>query len=926
MSNGNRDFSAFAKPLIKLAATLAGVPVAGDLAGAGLDMVARDADAARDARPRLLEIAESVTGKLAAGFDGYDIDESRVVAALTKAFETLADSRALVALDLDPVAARAAITDAKASSELAEAEREVFDEAVDLVVRELVKAAPTLPDYAGARDAALLGRLTTLEKLVSGIAPGTRPSAIIDTLPSGIDDFVGRTEEEAKLIEILSAPCGGAAAVTALRGMGGIGKTTLAVRVSQAVKDKYPDGRLFVDLLGQAETPKSVEAAMGEVLTTLNPLTKPPEGDALTAAYRSALNGKRILLVLDNARDDAQARPLLPPPPCAAIVTARVALANVGKPILLGALSGEEARTLLREASGRDLTDAEANRLAELCARLPLALRVAAAHLATTEDAMVAEYIADLERSRLDKLRAGDDPRYDVRLVLETSVRLLVERDPDLAILWRTLSVFAGDFDREAAAPVWDRSVEDARAPLSELCRRSLLSFENGRYRLHDLMRGIAAGLEGISPANDADWAERARERHARHYLSVLKEANTLYLKGNDGVLAGLALWDRERAGILATAEWSRSGDSPTRVETAMNLPNVGAHVLALRLHPRERIVWREAALHAARARNDKRMTSIHLGNLGVAWANRGETRRAIELHEQQLTIAREIGDRRGEANALGNLGYAWTNLGGARRAIKFHKQQLTIAREIGDRRGEGYALGNLGIAWRDLGEARRAIEFHEQHLTIAREIGDRRGEGNALGNLGIAWRDLGETRRAIELHEQTLTIAREIGDRRGEGYALGNLGIAWRDLGGARRAIEFHEQHLTIAREIGDRRGEGYALGNLGIAWANLGGARRAIEFHEQHLTIARKIGDRRGEAIASFNAALAHDKLGDRAEAVSLTRRALVLFEANESPRAATARAQLAKWNAGYGTLRGWWRTVLGIFRHSRGGGKPA
>jgi len=656
---------------------------------------------------------------------------------------------------------------------------------------------------SGTQSVAIGGSLTNSTVIVAAPPP---PPPIIDTLPSGIDDFVGRTEEEARLIEILSAPCGGAAAVTALRGMGGIGKTTLAVRVAQAVKDKYPDGRLFVDLLGQADTPKSVEAVMGEVLTTLNPLTKPPEGDALTAAYRSALNGKRFLLVLDNARDEVQARPLLPPPPCGAIVTARVALPGVGKAILLGALSVEEARTLLREASGRDLTDAEVDRLAELCARLPLALRVAAAYLETTEDVTVAEYLADLERNRLGTLRVGVDPINDVERVLSTSARLLVERDPQLAILWRSLSVFVADFDREAAAAVWETTGEAAREPLSDLLRRSLLSFENGRYRLHDLMRGIAAGVGSVfsrPPADDADWAERARERHARHYLSVLWKADALYKKGNDGVLAALALWDRERAGILATAEWSRSGESPAREETAMNLPNAGVYVLMLRLHPRDWIVWLEAALHAAHARNDKRMIGVHLGNLGNAWADLGETRRAIEFHEQALAIDREIGDRRGEGQDLGNLGLAWANLGETRRAIEFHEQALTIAREIGDRRGEGASLGNLGNAWTDLGEARRAIEFYEQALVIDREIGDRRGEGNALGNLGVAWADLGETRRAIEFFEQQLVIAREIGDRRGEAIASFNAAPEYDKLGERAEAVSLTRRALELYEAI---------------------------------------------------------------------------------------------------------------------------
>ena len=236
-----------------------------------------------------------------------------------------------------------------------------------------------------------------------------------------------------------------------------------------------------------------------------------------------------------------------------------------------------------------------------------------------------------------------------------------------------------------------------------------------------------------------------------------------------------------------------------------------------------------------------------NLGTLGNAHFRLGQAERAIGFHEQALVICREIGDRRGEGNALGNLGIAYARLGQAERAIDFHEQALVISREIGDRRGEGSDLGNLGIAYARLGQTERAIGFYEKQLVICREIGDRRGEGNALGNLGNAYADLGQAERAIDFYEKQLVICREIGDRQGEGNALGNLGSAYVRLGQAERAIDFYEKRLEIAREIGDRRGEGNALGNLGIAYADLGQAERAIGFYEQALVIGTEISDPR-------------------------------------------------------------------------------
>ena len=208
----------------------------------------------------------------------------------------------------------------------------------------------------------------------------------------------------------------------------------------------------------------------------------------------------------------------------------------------------------------------------------------------------------------------------------------------------------------------------------------------------------------------------------------------------------------------------------------------------------------------------------MHLGNLGLAYADLGETRRAIEFYEQALAIAREIGDRRGEGADAGQPGHCllrpWARPA-APSSSTSRRWPLPARSATGAAKGQPWAT--WALAYADLGDARRAIEFYEQALAIAREIGDRRGEGNALGNLGIAYADLGETRRAIEFYEQRLAIAREIGDRRGEGNALGNLGIAYADLGETRRAIEFYEQALAIAREIGDRRGEGQRPGQPG-------------------------------------------------------------------------------------------------------------
>ena len=342
----------------------------------------------------------------------------------------------------------------------------------------------------------------------------------------------------------------------------------------------------------------------------------------------------------------------------------------------------------------------------------------------------------------------------------------------DLAARWQMLSVFPARFERSAVAAVWGVEEEAARDGLSELAARSLVLYEReGRmYRLHDLMRLVAEDAFGYGDGERDAEGERARlgeagVRHAVYYLEVGRRADDLYKQGGEHVLEGLRQFDGAWPHLRAACGRMRERGDEIAVQWTSEFPGQVAYVLDLRLPPREQIPILEAAAAAARKIGDQGGEGMHLGNLGIAYSDLGETRRAIEYHEQALAISREIGDRRGEGNDLGNLGLAYANLGEVRRAIKYHERALAIARKMGDRRNEGGILGNLGLAYADLGEVRRAIEYYEQCLVIHREIGDRRAEGAILGNLGNAYKNLGEVRRAIEYYEQALDIYEAIED-----------------------------------------------------------------------------------------------------------------------------------------------------------------
>jgi len=659
-------------------------------------------------------------------------------------------------------------------------------------------------------------------------------------LPPPPADFTGR---ETDLAELRAAVESGGVTISGVRGMGGIGKTALALRLAQELAPQYPDAQIYFDLQGVSANPVSPTQAMGHVIRAFHPDVRLPESEAETVAlYRSALHDRRALLLMDNAADADQVRPLIPPQGCFLLVTSRFLFHLPGLQVKdLNELRPADARAFLLRIAPR-IGD-QADRIAGVCAGVPFALRQAAGTLLVRPDLSPASYAS--------RLASGNARLGLIEAALSLSYDLLPE---ELACRWRTLSVFSTDFDAPAAAAVWDVEQEPAETSLGALVRRSLVEGNNGRYRLHDLARVFADNRCG------EDERSGAQRSHAKHYLSVLAHANDLYRQGGPALLRGLRLVDLEWANIRAGQAWAAdltASDQET-AELACKYPHTGAYCLVLRLHPSEWIGWLETALKVARQLGRRQWKSHFLGDLGNAYAVLGETRRAIEFHEQALAIAREIGDRRGEGIITGNLGNAYAALGENHRAIEFYEQALVIAREIGDRRGEGNATGNLGNAYASLGENHHAIEFYEQHLAIARKIGDRYGEGNATGNLGNAYAALGETRRAIEFYEQALVIAREIGDRHGEGNATGNLGNAYLALGETRRAIEFYEQRLATAREIGDRRGEANTCWRLGLVLENLGDLERAEELMQVLIGYEREIGHPAAEEHAAYVAAL--------------------------------------------------------------------
>jgi tetratricopeptide (TPR) repeat protein len=660
-------------------------------------------------------------------------------------------------------------------------------------------------------------------------------------------DFLGRDEE----LQEIMADFDRGATITGLRGMGGIGKTELALALAVKLNDHFPDGQFFLNMLGTSKISLKPEDAMAHIIRSYRGADAPlPEDlNGLSGLYHSVLSGKKALILLDNASSRDQVEPLLPPKGCALLVTSRNKFALPGlKEKDLDVLPLEDAKKLLLEIAGRIGDHAE--ELAKLCGCLPLALRNAAYALKEKPNLSVDNYIKRLgdARKRLELVEASFDLSY----------QLLT---PELQKLWSLLSVFPADFDLAGAAAVWEMEQFPTEDALGELVKWSLVDYlppttdEGGRYKLHDLARDFVG-----SRLDDAA-CEPARLRHARQYQNLLWEANNLVIHGKDSLLIGLKLFDINWMNIRAAQKWASANKSMSNeiAEICSNLTQAG-DILNLRLHPLKNIEWLDAALASSRS----------------------------------------IKNQYAEENNLGSLGLAYSHLGYFQKAMEYYEQALKISREIGDMAGEEASLGNLGNIYSYLGEDQKAIEYYDPSLEISLLIGDHRGEANNLGNLGRAYFHLGEPRKAIQYYDQSLMISRQIGHHVGEEAALGNLGNAYAHLDEPRKAIKYYEPALKIAREIGDRRDEGVLLGNLGLAYFNLGEPRKAIEYYEQALKIAREIGDRRSEGSILLNMSILLYRLDQCAEAIKLAREALNIFDQMECPYPETVRKALAKWQS--------------------------
>ncbi|WP_281369097.1 BTAD domain-containing putative transcriptional regulator [Phytohabitans rumicis] len=696
--------------------------------------------------------------------------------------------------------------------------------------------------------------------------PLPRQGAVPRQLPMDAADLVGRDRQVSEAGRLLRQGTAGAPPVVVLTGPGGIGKTALAVRVGHAVRQRYPDGQVYVELRGTGTEPAVTDEVLAQVLRAFGIVDVPESADERRGLYRTLLGDKRVLLVLDDARDEAQIRDLMPGNPgCGVLVTARHRLPDIAGAHHLPSLeplappqAAELFRRIVRRSAVDPLTEPAATRtIVELCAGLPLAICVAAALRASDPDRSAAELAERLADEKLGALVYGD--RSVARSIGAGFERL----DEDAQLLFVGLGlVRVVDVGVWTAAAILAGRGADPVAALDRLAACGLLQPATvGRFRLHDLTR------------------QYARARAERHILAAAERqalAERVY-----GAL--LTLCRRAHRATYGGDFEVVHGDTPDWLAPRALLADVDAA-------PSE---WYE------RERQNIRAAVRHTADLGLAelcWDLAISTHEFYNVrayldewhatHRCALDACRRVGNVRGEAAMTAILGQP-ALLASGRPGVAGPRELASAAaafERCGDAHGQAIALRTLANALRRRGRFADAIQTFRRALELYEESGDTVGAWQSLRYIGQTHLDLGDNEEALRVLTAAAEIARPSGQPRllaQTAYWLGRVHLARRDVSPA--VAQF--QYVFAAAGDADGIGRAYALHGLGDAARLAGDGELAARHLESALELARRGHDAVLEGRIHQSLAELHQANGRGREATQELDQAVSCFDSGNA-----------------------------------------
>jgi tetratricopeptide (TPR) repeat protein len=661
-------------------------------------------------------------------------------------------------------------------------------------------------------------------------------NTLVNQLPTDTSDFIGRHANLVSLDSLLGNRTGrsNAVIITAISGAPGIGKTALAVHWAHRVSEHFPDGQLYVNLRGyDPGVPMPPDLVLESFLKAFGVPDEriPHDVEALSATYRSIVANRRVLVVLDNARTTSQVLPLLPgSPSCTVVVTSRNRLSGLvvrtdALRIDVDVLSATEAVALLRrrivhgiESPGRH----ELERLAELCGRLPLALRIAAERVAEQPDIDARDLIDELslEWERLDALAVDDGPTT-VRSVFSWSYRAL---DPELAQCFRLLGLHPGpEFGVGAASTLVNRPVTETRRRLQALAGLHLLSRTGrDRYQFHDLIRVYAAEMAVI----DSDEVDR-RDAVRRVLSSYLRQA----------VAASRVVYPNRRSIDFDQPEPTHADSTFNDRATALSWYEIEQHNLSIAIR-----------LAATTGENDLAW-KLPAVLTDLLWKQRWTD--TLTVLEAALNAAAASGDRLGQLHVLDNFADLSLDLERYDKAAGYFTRMKDLALEIGDNYFLGWSLNGLGkthVGWAEVDEA---VDCFRGALEVFQTIRNQGAEGAVLESLATALLRKGRPDEALAHCKRSLAIAEDLGDLWRSARAEKTMGLLHDALGRPDLAIGHLERALSMHLEFDNRFDAAQTLTDLGDIFDNIGRREDAVNAWNKALVALNDLGAPQAAAV---------------------------------------------------------------------------
>ncbi len=752
---------------------------------------------------------------------------------------------------------------------------------------------PLVRECTGNDARALRGWRRRHEVLVEVVGQLHEAAAAPAQLPADVPGFTGRGGELAELDRVLASARaagrpGAASPVCVLAGTAGAGKTALALRWAHKNRRRFPDGQLYVDLRGyDPDAPLPAGDALSGFLRALGRSGPgvPVDLDERAAAYRSLLDGRRMLVVLDNAASVEQVAPLLPGSASVrVVVTSRDSLGGLvarhgARRVDVGLLPDADAVDLLRRLVGDRVTaePAAAAELAAQCARLPLALRVSAELAVERSAETLAELVADLadSRRRLELFDATGDVRTAVGAVFSWSYANLA---PAAARAFRAIGLCPGaDVDAYGVAALTGTDLEEARRALDLLARGHLVARGTaGRFRMHDLLRAHAARL-ALAEDSEPDRAA-SRARLAGYYLAAAGRAMDVGAPSQKAFrspasgattpvpelpdAAAAAAWlDAERVNLVAVCTQAAADGL---AEQVIGLAATLFRYLDLGGYYSDAVVVHGHALAAARTTGDPLVEAEALTNLSGAYWRLGRHEEALGFLDRALVLATTAAHPLREAVVRTHLGIVRLHLSDNACAAEHLLRALDLFGSLGERYGAATSLSCLGIVrWRQ-GRYGDSVEHSRQAIVLFDELADRPNSARAHATLGVVLARQGELDEA----EAELRQALEFGgaDHRScEAFAGTGLGTVLARRGQYGEAADLHRRAVEVAESIGDLFSLATATTNLGSLLGQTGRHEAAIARHREAVAVFRSLGDRAGEADALNGLGLAACRTGD-------------------------------------------------------------